>query len=105
MMPGGALDFVALLMARESSEIRAHIDRQHDLGEVGGAGRAEHAAAEALPDQARQEAAMVEVRMREHHRVERLGLERHRLPVALPNLLQSLKHAAVEQHLPVAHAQ
>jgi hypothetical protein len=58
-------------------------------------------AAEALARQGRQVAAVVDVRMREHHRIDLACGERERLPVAQAQLLQALEQAAVHQH-PVA---
>ena len=71
---------------------------EHDARELGRRRRAEDAAAEALRHEPRQVAAVIEVRVREHDRVDRVGADRQRLPVALAQLLQSLKQPAVDEH-------
>jgi hypothetical protein len=52
---------------------------------------------EALPDQARQVAAVVDVGVREHDVLDRGGLHRQRLPVAPAQLLQPLVESAIEE--------
>src|SRR5690606_14244431 len=49
--------------------------------------------------EARKHAAVVEMRVRQHHGVERGRPEGQRLPVALAQGLAALEHAAVDQHL------
>ena len=71
---------------------------QHDLREVGGARCAEDAAAEAAGDEPRQPADVIEVRVRQHERVDGCRIDRQRLPVALAQFLEPLEHAAVDEH-------
>ena len=55
-------------------------------------------AGETLAHHARQVARVVEVRVREQHRVDLPRLEGRARPVAQPELLEPLEHAAVDQH-------
>lgn len=45
---------------------------------------------------------MIDVRVRQEHRIERARIERQRLPVALAQPLHALKEAAVDQQPPAA---
>ena len=69
---------------------------QDDAAEILGALRAEHAAAEALRDEARQIAAVIEVRVRQHDRLDARRRHRQVLPVALAQLLQALEQPRVD---------
>lgn len=57
-----------------------------------------HRAAVAEGDQARQQAAVVDMRVRQHHRIERLGVEGERAAVAAGFFPAALMHAAFEQN-------
>ena len=70
---------------------------QHQLAQVGRAAGAVHRALEALRDEPRQPAGVIDVRVRQDDGVDRLGRDRQRRPVALPQLLQALEQSAVEQ--------
>jgi hypothetical protein len=59
--------------------------------------RAVDAAAEAVPDQQRQVAAVIDVRMRQHDGRQLGRVDRQPRPVAQPQLLESLEQAAVDQ--------
>jgi len=72
--------------------------RQHDAAEIERPRGAKDPAAEALSDEPRQVSAMIEVRMRQHDGMDRIGANRQRLPVALTQLFQSLKQPAVNKH-------
>ena len=73
---------------------------EHQRAQVLRAGCAENATVEALGHQPRQHPDVVQVGVGEHHRVD--GRRRHRRvgPVAEPQLLQALEHAAVDKHPP-----
>lgn len=75
---------------------------QHDVAEFGRGRRAIHRPAEPFARQHRKIAGMVDMRVREHDRVERVGRDRQRAPVAQPQVLGALERAAVDQHAPVA---
>ena len=62
--------------------------------------RGEHLAAKAELDQARNEAAVVDVRMRQQHRVDRGRRHRQRRPVAQAQLLQALEQPAIDEQAP-----
>ena len=68
-------------------------------------GGAEDAAAKTAGDQPRQVAAVIEVRVRQHHGVDALGIDRKRRPVPDAQLFQSLKQAAVDEHAVTAEIQ
>ena len=71
---------------------------QDDLDQVLRALGAEHAAAEALRHQPGQVAAVIEVRVRQHHRLDTRRPDRQVLPVPLAQLLQPLEEPGVHQH-------
>ena len=71
---------------------------QHDPAEILRAGGAEDAAAEALRDEPRQIAAVIEVRVRQHDGVDLRWLDRKVLPVPLAQLLQPLEEPRVDEH-------
>jgi hypothetical protein len=52
-----------------------------------------------LPNQTRQVASVIDVRVRNENCVQRTGIEWRVLPVALAKFLESLEHSAVNQHL------
>ncbi len=70
---------------------------QHDARQVGGRGRAEDPAAKTLPDQPRQVAGVIEVGMRQHDGRDLRRAQGQRLPVALAEILQSLKQPTVDE--------
>jgi hypothetical protein len=70
---------------------------QHQLAEIGGSRGAEDAAAEAVRNQPRQQPAVVEMGVRQHHRLHRRRLDRQPRPVPLAQRLQPLEHAAVDE--------
>ena len=72
------------------------VEQQH-LGEVTCGRRAVDRAGEALFHERGQEAAVVQVRVAQHHRVDRARVDREGRPVALAQRLEALVEAAVEQ--------
>ena len=70
---------------------------EHDLGQLGGRGGAEHRAGEAVAGQGGQVPDVVEVRMGHHDRVDARRIHRERRPVAEPELLVALEHPAVDE--------
>lgn len=72
--------------------------RQDHAAEVRRARGAEGPAPEALRDQARQVADVVQVCVGEHDGMDRGGLDRKVVPVPEPQLLQPLEETAVEEH-------
>jgi hypothetical protein len=70
---------------------------QQDLAQVARARCAPDPALEAFAHQQRQVAAVVEVGMGQHHRVDLAGCHRRRHPVAQPQLLVALEQPAVDQ--------
>ena len=70
---------------------------QHHREQVRRAGRAIHRAAELLSGEERQVSGVVDVRMRQHHRIERRRIDDALAPVPLAQLLHALEQAAVEQ--------
>ena len=77
---------------------------QHQRAEIPGARRAEHASPKALRDEPRQIAAVIEVRVRQDDRIDPRRIDRKRCPVALPQLLETLKEAAVDENPTVAES-
>jgi hypothetical protein len=75
---------------------------QHDLGQLRGTAGAKDPAGKSLRDQPGQMPAMIEVRVREHDGINRTRGHRERLPVPLPNDLETLKQAAVHKDTNVA---
>ena len=73
---------------------------QDDGGQIGGVASADDATAEPLADEPRQVAAMVEVSMGEHHRVQTGGRNREWGPVPTPQRGDALVEACVDQHPP-----
>src|SRR5258708_14186322 len=69
---------------------------QDDLAEILRPLRTEHAAAEALRDQPRQVAAMIEMRVREDDRLDAGSRNRQILPVPLAHLLQPLEQPGID---------
>ena len=78
---------------------------QDERAQIARARRAEDAAAKSAADQPRQIAAVIEMRVREDHRVDALGIDRQRRPVAEPQLLQALKETAVDEHAVAAEVE
>ena len=72
--------------------------RQHDAAQILRAGGAEHPPGKTLHDNARQVADVIEVRMRQHDRVERRGRDRQVPPVQLAQLLEPLEQPRIEEH-------
>ena len=77
--------------------------RKHDAREIRGGRRAEDAALEALRDQPRQIAAVIEMRVRQDDRLDRVSANGQRLPVALAQVLQSLKQPAIDEDAVTVH--
>src|SRR5439155_25422238 len=75
---------------------------KHQRAQIACPRRAEDAPPKASPDEPRQISTMIEVRMREDDGVDAPGIDRQRRPVALSQLFEPLKQAAVDQHLMVA---
>jgi hypothetical protein len=75
---------------------------QHDLGQLRRVRGGQHPAGEALPHQRGQVAAVVQVGVGQHHRVDEPRLGRERRPVAPPQLPGALEQPAVQQHLAAA---
>ena len=71
---------------------------QDDPAEILCAGGAEDAAAEALGDEARQIAAMIEVRVGKDDGVDLRWLDRKLLPVPFAQLLEPLEEPRVDEH-------
>ena len=71
---------------------------EHQGAEVACAGGAEDSALEALRDEPRQVAAVVEVGVGEDDRVDARRVDRQRLPVPFAQLLEPLEQPAVDQH-------
>jgi hypothetical protein len=76
--------------------------RQQQLAQVDGGRRGQHHPFETLANQQRQRARVVQVRVREQHRVNAAGVEGQRLPVHLPQRLPALEQAAVDEQLVTA---
>ena len=72
---------------------------QHQLAEIGRARRAKDALVIAIGDEPRQVAGVIEVRVREHGGGQVGRIDRQRLPIAKPQLLEALKQSAVDQDL------
>ena len=72
--------------------------RQHDATEVLRPRRAEHASSESLRHEARQVSAVIEVRVRQHDRVQVGGVQRQILPVPLAQLFQPLEEPGIQEH-------
>src|SRR5207248_6782524 len=75
---------------------------QHERAELARGRRAEDPAPKAPRDEARQVAAVVQVRVGENYGVDPRGIDRQRRPVAQPELLQALKETAVDKDAAVA---
>ena len=71
---------------------------QHDRRQLGRLRGAEHGGVEPTAHQAGEVAAVVEVRVREHHAVEGRGVDREVVPVALAQLTQPLVEPCVDEH-------
>ena len=71
--------------------------RQQDLEQIGGAARAVHGSAEAVPDEARQVARVIDVRVAQDDGGERAGIEGRARPVPQAQGLEPLEEPAVEQ--------
>jgi hypothetical protein len=71
---------------------------QDDAGELSRRGRAEDAPAKALTDESRQVARVIEMGVRQHDGVDRVGTHGKGLPISLPQLLQSLEQAAIDEN-------
>lgn len=70
---------------------------QHDPGEPGGVGAGQDRSPESLPHQAGQIAAVVQVGMGDDHGVHVRGVAGEPLPVAVPQLRETLEETAVEE--------
>ena len=70
---------------------------QQDLEQIGGAARAIHGTAEAVPDEPRQVARVIDVRVAQDDGGKRAGIERRRAPSSQAQGLEPLEEPAVEQ--------
>ena len=70
---------------------------QHQPAQIERAASAMHRPLKPCDDQARQPAAVIDVRVREDDGVDGLGRDRQRRPVAKAKFLQPLEQSAVEQ--------
>ena len=77
---------------------------QQEFAEVGRGRRAEHPTPEPLAHELRQIAGMVEVRVGEHHVVDRRRIDRESRPILQAQVLQSLEQAAVHKDAAPTHA-
>jgi hypothetical protein len=75
---------------------------QHDVAQFGRGRRAVHGPAKSFTCKHRKIAGVIDVRMREHDGVERVGRERQRPPVAQSQVLGALEQAAIDQDAPAA---
>ena len=79
--------------------------REQDAREVAARrGRVDRSAEPALAQQ-RQPPAVIDVRVAQHHRVDRCGIERKRLPIADVGLIAALDQPAVEQQRAAANGE
>ena len=76
--------------------------RQHQRAQVARARRTKDAATKALADQPREVTTVIEMSMREDDRVDPRRSDRKRRPVAMPQLFEALKEAAVDENPMVA---
>jgi hypothetical protein len=76
--------------------------RQHERAQVARARRTKDAAAKALADQPRKVTTVIEMSMREDDCVDLRRRDRKRRPVAMPQLFETLKEAAVDENPMVA---
>ena len=74
---------------------------QHQRAQVRRSRGAEDLAVEAAGDETRQQARVIDVRVRQDDRSQRRRMNRERSPVAAPQLLQALKLTAIDQQ-PIA---
>lgn len=70
---------------------------EDQFGQVAGCGGGVDASAKAITHELGQVAGVVQVRVRQYHRVECLRRDRQWLPVQLAQVLQALEQAAVDQ--------
>ena len=78
---------------------------QHERTELARRWCAEDAAAKPVCDEPRQISAVIEMRVGENDRVNSRRIDRQRCPVALAQLLQALKEAAVDEHAMIAEVE
>ena len=78
---------------------------QDERAQVAGPGGAEDAAAKSAGDETRQVAAMVEVRVSQHHGVDAFRVDGKRRPVPHAQLFQALKQPAIDEHAAIAKLQ
>ena len=76
--------------------------REHERAEVARAWRTKDAAAKALADQPREVPTVIEMSMREDDGVDLRRRNRECGPVTMPQLLEALKEAAVDENPMVA---
>ena len=95
----GAFGVAALASGRPLGELHLELGRveQHEPGELGGRRGAHDRAPEALVDEQRQQAAVVEVGVGEDDGVERRRVDAQRHPVAHRLVGAALEHAAVDE--------
>src|SRR5437667_7552367 len=75
---------------------------EHERAQLFGRRCAENATSEPAGDKSWQVPAVIEMRVRENDGVDRRRIDRQRPPVPGPQLLQSLKQAAIDEHPPAA---
>ena len=96
---GRPIGVVARVAGRPLGELGLELGRveQHEPGELRGSGGADDGAAEALVDEQRQQAAVVEVGVGEDDGIEGLGVDPERHAVAHRLVAAALEHAAVDE--------
>ena len=71
---------------------------KHQPTQIGGATGAENSPPKSLRDKTRYISDVVEVRVRQDDRRDRLGFNGKRVPVALAEILQALEQSAIDEH-------
>jgi hypothetical protein len=87
-----AITVVCILFLKTSSI------REKYLEEVRRPPRAIHGFVEALCDETREVACVVDVSVGDEYGIERRGIKRGILPIAVAKFLQALKQAAIDEH-------
>ena len=95
---GSVLGEAGLVGVRRVLLLEVGAVAQHDRRELGGLGRAPDRPAEALLDQPREVAGVVEVRVGEHDLVDGGGVHGELVPVAPPQRGRALVEPGVDQH-------
>ena len=76
--------------------------RQDERAEIPRAGSAEDTPAKAAGDEPGQVSAVVKMRVREHHGIDAVGIDRQRRPVSLAQLFGALEQTAVHENVTAA---